>query len=108
MGNFKDWQIERQIGEGRFGKVWLIRRIEPFGGEEELAALKVVQITPSAEEIAACPAQGMTQEDLKEIYQQKLRKAIREIDIMRNLQGESSIVNYQDYELIPLEGEIGW
>lgn len=108
MGNFKDWLIERQIGEGRFGKVWLIRRIDPFGGEEELAALKVVRITPSAEEIAACPAQGMTLEDLEEIYQQKLRKAIREIDIMRNLQGESSIVNYQDYELIPLEGEIGW
>lgn len=108
MGSFMDWQIERQIGEGRFGKVWLIRRIDPFGGEEELAALKVVRITPSAEEIAACPAQGMTQEDLKEIYQQKLRRAIREIDIMRNLQGESSIVNYQDYELIPLEGEIGW
>lgn len=107
MGKFKDWSLEQQIGEGRFGKVWQIQRIDPYG-EAELAALKVVCITPSEDEIASCPANGMTQEDLEEIYQQKLRNAIREIDIMRNLQGESSIVNYQDYELLPLEGKIGW
>lgn len=105
---FKDWDIDLKIGEGRFGTVWRIRRSNPNGRADEQAALKVIRVVPSRQEIDACPAQGMTLEDLAEIYEIKLQNALREIDIMRSLQGESNIVNYQDRELHRLEGEIGW
>ena len=38
------WVVERFIGEGRFGKVYGIRRENPFGGTVERAALKWVGV----------------------------------------------------------------
>lgn len=102
------WVVERFIGEGRFGKVYGIRRENPFGGTVERAALKWVRIAPTPEEIERCPAQGMTTEDLADIYRQKVEVCAHEIEIMRSLQGETNIVNYQDFEVRPVSEGIGW
>lgn len=102
------WVVERFIGEGRFGKVYGIRRENPFGGGIERAALKWVRIAPTPEEIERCPAQGMTMEDLADRYRQKVEVCAHEIEIMRSLQGETNIVNYQDFEVKPVPDGIGW
>lgn len=104
----KGWSVERLIGEGRFGRVYAIRREGPFGGTMERAALKWARIAPTQEEINRCPALGMTMEDLADLYRQKVEACAREIEIMRSLQGETNIVNYQDFEVRPIAEGIGW
>lgn len=104
----KGWIVERFIGEGRFGKVYGIRRESPFGGTAERAALKWVRIAPTSEEIERSPAQGMTVGDLADRYRQKVEACAHEIEIMRSLQGETNIVNYQDFEVRPICEGIGW
>lgn len=101
------WIVERFIGEGRFGKVYGILRESSFGGVER-AAIKWVRIAPTPEEIERCPAQGMTMEDLADRYRQKVEVCAHEIEIMRSLQGETNIVNYQDFEVRPVPDGIGW
>lgn len=102
------WIVERFIGEGRFGKVYGIRRENPFGGAVERAALKWTRIAPTPEEIERCPSMGMTIEDLANLYRRKVGVCTHEIEIMRSLQGETNIVNYQDFEVRPVSEGIGW
>lgn len=105
---FRDWNVERLIGKGRFGSVFLIRREGRFGGTPEISALKWMRVCPTAEEIEHCPAQGLTPEDLADNYRKKIEDGIREIEIMRRLQGETNIVSYQDHEITGTPDRLGW
>lgn len=104
-----DWRCERELGRGRFGVVYEISRDSGAEGGTEKAALKWVALCPSQNEIDDCPRRGMTLEDLAEKYDARKNQCLGEISIMQSVQGESTLVNYQDYQAYRRgEGQIGW
>ena len=61
---FNNWHIAELIGSGAFGSVYKIVR-EDFG-EKYYAAMKLIDIPQSEDEIRALSAEGMSQSDISD------------------------------------------
>ena len=106
MVTYEPWKIIRLIGSGSFGSVYEIER-------EELsvvykAALKVISIPPSEDEIRTMRNTGMDEASISGYYQSEASEIIHEISIMNALKGTTNIVSYEDHRVIPHENGIGY
>lgn len=102
-----EWQIEDELGEGAFGKVYKIKR-EDMGGTF-YAALKVIQIPKDQNEVSEIMTEGITDHISANHYFQSLAEEIvKEFALMERLKGNTNIVAYEDHKVIAHEDRVGW
>ena len=99
------WEIDRPLGEGAFGKVY---RIEKKGSKGYEAALKVIRIPQNESEIESVLNDGMDEDSVVQYFRSIVDDIKREFDLMYRLKGNTNIVSYEDHEVVPNEGKIGW
>lgn len=103
---FKDWTIEKSIGEGAFGKVYKIVR-EDFGHTYE-AALKVMEIPQSQAELDSLQNEGLSEQEIEEYYHGMVEDIVEEFTLMSKLKGHSNIVSYEDHQVVKKQDGFGW
>ena len=71
------WDVVDKIGAGSFGAVYRIRR--EMLGEEEFAALKVISIPQSSDELEELQSQGYDAATITTHFQKYLEDIIKEV-----------------------------
>ncbi|MGN1140844.1 MAG: serine/threonine protein kinase [Oliverpabstia sp.] len=101
------WQTVRPLGKGSFGTVYEIYR-EEFGFPQR-AALKVITIPQSPEEIEMAYQDGMDQKSVTEYFHSFVEELVSEFALMYQLKGNNTnVVSYEDHMVIQHEDGIGW
>jgi len=103
---FKDWTIDKCIGEGASGKVYRITR-EDFGHTCE-AALKVIEVPQTQSEVEAVRNAGMSEQNVTEYYQSVVKDIENEFALISKLEGNSNIVSYEEYSIKQKKDGFGW
>ena len=103
---FGSWTITRQIGKGSFGTVYEIQR-QDFG-EVYRAALKVITVPQSREELDAALAEGMSQAQAEQYFYSVVEDIVREFAIMARLKGTANVVSYEDHTVLRHPDGVGW
>lgn len=103
---FGSWYIEKQIGEGSFGKVYIIERKEM--GVTYRSALKVITIPQTQDEIKSIMMDGMSRDDVEKYYLKLVQDIVNEFVLMAKLKGNSNVVSYEDHILKEHDDGIGW
>lgn len=103
---FGSWMITRQIGRGSFGTVYEIQR-QDFG-EVYRAALKVITVPQSREELQTVLEEGMSQTQAEQYFYSVVEDIVREFAIMARLKGTANVVSYEDHTVIRHPEGIGW
>ncbi len=100
------WEVVRLIGRGGFGEVYEIRR-DVFGHEEK-AALKVITIPQSNQDIEELRGDGYSGEEITDYFQSFLKDIIREYALMSEMKGHTNIIYCDDLRYIQHDDGIGW
>jgi len=103
---FGSWRIIGTLGEGSFGKVFEIERID--FGEIYKAAMKVITVPQSESEIKSVMADGMDDDSVADYFGSLVKGIVSEFVLMSKLKGTSHVVSYEDHVVMPHEGKIGW
>ena len=103
---FNSWYVKSVLGQGSFGTVFEIQK-EEFG-KVYSAALKVISIPQSNDEIERMRVDGTAEDSIKRYYDNIVRDIISELVIMSELKGNSNIVSYEDHAVIKHEDDIGY
>ena len=106
MLTYEPWKIIRLIGQGSFGSVYEIEREELSNVYK--AALKVISIPTSEEEIRSMRKTGMDDRSISTFFKSEASEIVHEIGIMNRLKGNTNIVSYEDHRLIPHDDGIGY
>ena len=101
------WKIQGLIGKGSYGKVYKITKRDAFDRCYE-AALKVITIPQSREEIQSVENDGMSRESVREYFHAIARDIAEEVSFMSRLKGNSHIVSYEDHAIVARKGTIEW
>ncbi len=101
-----EWKVESEIGAGAFGKVYKIKR-QDIGGTY-YAALKVISVPGSDDEINTLRSANMKEEQITEYYHRFARELSGEFSMMERLKGNTNIVSYEDHKIVPRKSGIGW
>ncbi len=103
-----NWHIEKLIGSGSFGSVYMARR-SGFGFEHDFySAVKVIRVPADDSELKGLMADGMTKEQAQAYYDSALKNLVKEIELMETLKGSPNIVTIEDYEVRKNESGVGW
>ncbi len=100
------WKTVRLIGRGSFGSVYEIQRYE--NGVTESAAVKVISIPRSEEELEEMYSDGYNHESLTVFYKQHLQGILDEYTIMKKMNGKTNIVCCDDIRYVQHDDKIGW
>lgn len=101
-----DWEIVQLLGAGEYGHVYEIVRKE--FGKSYRAALKIVSIPKSNDEITEIKASGMDDRSVSTYFQNVAQSFMREFEVMEQLKGHTNIVSYEDHQVLQHEDGIGW
>ena len=104
--NYQPWKVVQKIGQGSFGSVYEIKR-EEFG-EIYRAALKVISIPQSEDEILANRADGMNEQSMTSYYESVVKDLTHEFSLLSRLKGYTNIVGYEDHKVVRHSDGIGW
>lgn len=102
------WVAEKTLGRGSYGSVYQIERTIPGRTQKEQAALKVMSIPQSQEDIQELTSQGYDRESITKYYKEQLDELIREYAIMLELKGHTNIVYCDELKWTPHDDGIGW
>lgn len=100
------WKIVREIGSNSFCSVFELER-KDFGYTYK-AALKAVTIPQNQSEVDDLISDGMDLPGVAEYYRNCVQELDEEFRLMSKLRGESNIVCYDDYKVIPHDDDMGW
>jgi len=103
---FPEWELVDLIGEGSYGKVYLIKKKLLNG--ETFSALKVITIPQSPSQIKAEKANGMKEYEISEYFKSIVDDWHKEIIFLDTLKGITNIVNIEDYKIVKSPNEIRW
>ena len=91
------WRITRRIGEGAYGQVFEIQRIDAGDNTAYKAALKAITIPTSDTELAERRAELMDERSVTNYYRRYITEMQNELRIMSELKGKTNIVSYEDH-----------
>ena len=100
------WEVVRLIGRGGFGEVYEIRR-NVFGHEEK-AALKVITIPQSNQDVEELRGDGYSGEEITDYFQSFLKDIVREYALMSEMKGHTNIIYCDDLRYIQHDDGVGW
>jgi len=100
------WEVVEKIGTGSFGSVYRIRR--EILGEEEFAALKVISIPHTSDELEELQSQGYDDATITTHFQRYLEDIVREYSLMRRMKGNTNVVYCDDIRYIQKPDGFGW
>lgn len=100
------WYVEELLGEGSFGRVYRMKR-EDFG-EVQYAALKVIGVPQTEQQVRQCFAEGMREEEVWQYFENMVEEVYQEVTLMARLKGKSNIVSYEDHEIRKRTEGIGY
>ena len=100
------WEITQLIGRGSFGAVYEMRR--KIMDEVEYAALKVISIPQSPNDIEEMRSDGYDDNGIVASFQEQLRGIVSEYTMMRKLSDCPNIVKCDDLQYIPHDDGFGW
>lgn len=101
-----EWKVVRFLGSGQYGKVYEIQRTD-FGTVYR-AALKVISIPASEEEVREIKSTGMDDTEISNYFKSIVEDFVREFALMAKLKGHTNIVGYEDHQVLPAEHGVGW
>lgn len=101
-----EWEITKVIGRGGFGTVYEIQK-DVFG-KKEYAALKVLSIPESTEEIDELYSRGYDDQSISAHFKGYLEDIIGEYSIMVDLKGHANVVYCDEVKYVQHEDGIGW
>lgn len=104
--DYAPWSVVRTIGRGSFGTVYEIKRTE--FGETYRAALKVISIPQSEDELRVNRASGMNERSMATYYRSCVEELTHEFAILAKMKGHTNIVGYEDHKVLPHTNGIGW
>ena len=114
MGNFEnihlpwpDWKIVKYLGGGACGKVYEIERTISGTQEKEKAALKIVSRPKYEDEIEGYYGKDYDKAEVRKAYEMQIQSYMQEYKLMKELQGDSNIVSWDDFTVVPHEDGIG-
>lgn len=100
------WTAVRRIGEGSSGTVYEIERF--IGGMKEKAALKIITIPKSQDDVESDREYGFDDQGIARKYENYRDKILTEYLVMMSMKGHSNIVSCEDIYEEKLESGIGW
>ena len=100
------WETVRLIGRGGFGAVYEIQRT--MFNDTEQAALKVITVPQNESDIEEMYSEGYDEETITSTFQTYLENIVAEYSLMRKLNGNSNIVNCDDFRYVQHDDGIGW
>lgn len=101
------WYFKRELGAGSYGSVYEVERRDFSTGK---AAMKIVSIPASEKELISYRNDnpGATDRQISEYFYGYVKEFINEFQVMEKVKGNSYIVSYEDHEVKPKVGTIGW
>lgn len=102
----QNWNIEKRIGEGSFGKVYQIGR-DDFGTHYS-AALKVMSVPQSEAERRSIIEEGLSNQNVTQYFYTMVEEIVKEFALMSQFKGTANIVSYEDHQVVPHENGEGW
>lgn len=102
------WNVVKTLGKGSYGSVYQIERTIPGKATSEQAALKVMSVPHSQEDIEDLENQGYDKETITAYYRKQLDEILREYSIMLDLKGHTNIIYCDEVKWIPHDDGIGW
>lgn len=99
------WETVGTLGSGSFGKVYEIQRVED--GKTVKAALKIISVPASVEELREIEDSGLTQSEAElDLYLESiLDELAQEVRTMKALKDNKNIVRYDGHRI---ESHQGW
>ena len=101
-----EWEITKVIGRGGFGTVYEIQK-DVFG-KKESAALKVLSIPESQDEIDDLYSKGYDDVSISAHFKEYLEDIVSEYSIMVDLKGHANIVYCDEVKYVQHDDGIGW
>lgn len=101
------WLIKETLGTGSYGTVFRIEYEDILGKKTE-AALKVITIPKSEQEIESVRECLHDENSLNQYFTNMATKIAEEFDVMSQLKGNTHIVSYEEHDIIPHENGIGY
>ena len=103
---FENWTIKKLIGEGAYGKVYEIERIDFNTVYKD--ALKIVTIPQSKSDIDSALGEGMDLPSVTSYFRSFVEEIVEEFKLMAKLKATSNIVCYEDHRVLQHDDGIGW
>lgn len=101
-----EWKATRKLGHGSFGTVYEIER--DVYGHIEKAALKVISVPQSQDEIDSDYSEGYDVASIRSKYESIRNDVVKEYQLMSELRGNPNVVSCDDVQVESRLDEIGW
>ena len=102
---WEGWRVINKIGKGGFGSVYEIERSQY--GIQERAAMKVITIPQSADEIDDLLIEGYDNNSITQRFDAFAEDIVREYGMMAQMKGNANIVYCDDYRIIQQDNGFG-
>ena len=102
---WEGWHVIKQIGKGGFGSVYEIERSQY--GIQERAAMKVITIPQSADEIDDLLIEGYDDNSITQRFDAFAEDIVQEYGKMAQMKGNANIVYCDDYSIIQQDNGFG-
>jgi len=100
------WEIARKIGKGSFGTVYEIQR--DVYGDIEKAALKVIVIPHSEDEVDYLRCTGLDDASITQTFHQQVGDIAKEYKLMVQMRDNPNVVRCDDFRDIQHDDGLGW
>lgn len=100
------WEIVRRIGSGSFGTVYEIQR--DVYGDIEKAALKVIQLPRSEDEVDYLRCTGLDDASITMNFHQQVGDIAKEYKLMAQMRANPNVVRCDDFRDIQHDDGLGW
>lgn len=101
LTKWHDWEVTGFLGRGSYGEVYQIERTA-FGHTYK-SALKVIRIPKDPQEFDNVVSTGMSEEDAKGYFHDMAESIASEFALMSEFRGNTNIVSFEDFEVVPEE-----
>lgn len=102
------WYLKKELGSGAYGSVFEVERKDEYGSMN--AAMKIISIPASESELESFRKENytLTDSEVADYYHSFVDEFYKECQMMSQLKGYTNIVSYEDHDIKPKKGTIGW